>query len=98
VHLRRSQPVTVLLPRTKDWIASLPETIRPHVLATQFARIANLICAVWSDPKDCQSYFEELLAHRRAGRSGFPEAVLRELNNLYGYYIGMHDAFDRSRK
>jgi hypothetical protein len=98
VHLRRSQPVTVLLPRTKDWIASLPETVRPDVLAAQFARIANVICVVWPDQKDCQSYFDELLAHRRAGRNGFPAAVLRELNNLCGYYVGMHDAFDRSRK
>jgi hypothetical protein len=88
----------VLLPRTKDWIASLPEAVRPHILAAQYARIANLICIVWRDPRHCREYFDELLVHRRSGRKGFPVAVLRDLNILYSYYVGMHDAFDRSRK
>jgi len=88
----------VLLPRTKDWIASLPEAVRPHILAAQYARIANLICIVWRDPRHCSEYFDELLVHRRSGRKGFPVPVLRDLNILYSYYIGMHDAFDRSRR
>lgn len=88
----------VLLPRTEDWIASLPEVVRPHTLAAQFARVANIICIVWGDPQRCREYFGELLVYRRPGRKGFPVAVLRELNTLYSYYLGMHDAFDRSRK
>jgi len=98
VHLRRMQPVTVLLPRTREWIASLPEAVRPHILAAQFARIANLICISWDDSSHCREYFDELLVHRRNGRKGFPVAVLRDLNILYSYYVGMHNAFDRSRK
>ena len=97
VHLRRSQPVVVLLPRTRSWLASLPEPVRPHVLAAQFARIANLLCTVWDDPSACKRCFYELLVDRRGGRRGFSIAVLRELNALSAYYIAMHDAFDRSR-
>jgi len=37
------------------------------------------------------------LTDRRGGRAGFPVSVVRELNNLYAYYVGMHDAFERSR-
>ncbi len=98
VHMRRSQPVLVLLPRTRSWIASLPEPVRPHALAAQFARIANLLCIVWDDPSACKRCFYELLVDRRGGRRGFPMAVLRELNVLSAYYIAMHDAFDRSRE
>ena len=98
VNLRQSQPVMVLLPRTNNWFRSLPEQVRPHALAAQFARIANLICAVWDDPPACRKYLEELLVDRRGKRKGFPMAVLRELSTLRAYYVGMHDAFDRSRK
>ena len=88
----------VLLPRTNNWIRSLPEQVRPHALAARFARIANFICAVWDDPPACLQYLEELLVDRRGGRKGFPIGVLRELNNLRAYYVTMHDAFDRSQK
>lgn len=98
VHLRRQQPATVLLPRTKEWIASLPEPVRPQVLAAQFARIANTICVVWGNPTQCREYFDELFVQRRVGRKGFSVAVLRDLNILHNYYVGMHDAFDRSRR
>ena len=98
IHLRHAQPVMVLLPRTASWIASLPERVRPRALAAQYARIANLLCAVWDDPLACRHYFNDLLAGARPNRKGFPVAVLRELNDLQAYYIGMRDAFDRSRK
>jgi hypothetical protein len=98
IHLRRLQPATTLFPRTRQWIASLPEPVRPNVLAAQFARIANTICVVWGDPKQCREYFDELLMHRRAGRKGFPAAVQREITRLHDFYTGMHDAYDRSRR
>lgn len=91
-HLRRGQPVAVLLPRTANWIASLPERVRPDALAKQFARISNLICATWVDPPACRKYFDELLVETRLRRKGFPAAVLRELTDLQAYYISMHDA------
>ena len=96
-HLRQAQPVMVLLPRTANWIASLPERVRPHALAAQYGRIANLLCAAWADPPACRQYFKDLLVGARPNRRGFPVTVLRELNDLQAYYIGMHDAFNQSQ-
>ena len=98
VHLRRSQPLMVLLPHTKSWIASLPEPVRPYTLAAQFARIANLLCADWDDPPACTKYLAELLIDHRGGRKGFPMAVLRELNVLQAYYVGLYGTFDWSQQ
>ena len=97
-YVRQAQPITVLLPRTTNWIASLPERVRPHALATQYARIANLLCLAWNDPPACRQYFNDLLVGKRPNRKGFSVAILRELNDLQAYYMGMHDAFNRARK
>lgn len=97
-HVRRSQPVMVLLPRTKSWIASLPAPVRPHALAAQFARIANLLCMSWDDPPACAKYLAELLIDHRGGRKGFPSTVLRELNVLQLYYVGLYGTFDWSQQ
>jgi hypothetical protein len=97
-QLRQAQPIMVLLPRTIDWIASLPERVRPHALAAQYARIANLLCVNWDDPAACRQYFNDLLTGTRPNRKGFLVSVLRELNDLLAYYTGMHDAFNQSRK
>jgi len=88
----------VLLPRTKHWIVSLPGPVRPHALASEFARIANLLCMVWDDPPACRTHFEDLLVDRRGGRRDFPVTVLRELNVLQAHYVALYDAFDRSHK
>lgn len=82
IHLRRAQPVLVLLPRTAGWLAEIPPRFRPVSLARQFARIANNICAVWADPLARGRYLQELLVGDRPNRKGFPPAVLRELQTL----------------
>jgi hypothetical protein len=87
-----------LLPRTKSWIVSLPEPVRPHALAAQFARIANLLCIVWDDPPACRRCFFKLLVDRRGGRKGFPSTVLRDLNVLQAYYVGLYGTFDWSQQ
>jgi hypothetical protein len=97
-YVRHAQPIAMLLPQTANWIASLPERVRPHALAAQYARIANLLCLAWDDPPSCRQYFNDLLVGKRPNRKGFSVAVLRELNDLQAYYIGMHDAFNRARK
>jgi hypothetical protein len=97
-YVRHAQPIMVLLPRTTNWIASLPERVRPRALAAEYARIANLLCVAWDDPPACRQYFNDLLAGARPNRKGFPVTVLRELNDLQAYYIGMHEAFNRARK
>jgi|SRR4030095_4172912 hypothetical protein len=85
-HLRRAQPVLVLFPQTAIWIASLPKQVRPNALVSQFARIANLICAAWGEPTACRKYLAELLVDERGGRKGFPMAVLREIRVLQAYH------------
>ena len=87
-HLRKAQPVLVLLPRTASWIASLPPRAQPRMLAKQFARIANALCAAWNDVPACQQCFEDLLADRRGGRQGFPTTVLRAYHAAVHRYGG----------
>ena len=83
IHLRRAQPVLVLLPRTACWLSEIPPRFRPTSLAKQFARIANNICAVWTDPTARGKYLEGLLVGDRPNRKGFPPTVLRELQTLH---------------
>ena len=90
-HPRRAQPATVLLPRTASWLAEIPEKFRPTALATQFPRIANLICATWADPSARGKYLQELLAGSRPNRKGFPPSVLRELQRLHAVHLTLCD-------
>ncbi len=90
LHLRKSQPVTILLPRTKQWLMELPPPVRPRALALQFARIANMLCAAWENPPDCRRYLNDLLIDRRGGRRGFPKPVAREIQVLSEYYCQVH--------
>ena len=89
IHLRHAQPVSVLLPRAASWLSEIPEKLRPRALAAQFPRIANLICASWSDPPARGKYLDELLAGGRPNRKGFPLAVLRELQRLHAIHLAL---------
>jgi hypothetical protein len=87
IHLRRAQPVNTLLPATASWLAAIPEKLRPTALATQFPRIANMLCATWSDPAGRGAYLEDLLTGGgRVGRRGFPSAVVRDLQRLHAVH------------
>lgn len=90
-HLRRAQPVTVLLPRTANWLAEIPEKFRPTAVASQFPRIANLICATWADPVARGKYLQDLLAGDRPNRKGFPPQVLRELQRLHAVHLTLFE-------
>jgi hypothetical protein len=82
-HLRRAQPTNVLLPRTRVWLAEIPEKFRPSALASQFPRIANTLCATWNDAARRGEYLEDLLTGgTRRNRKGFPTSVHRELQRL----------------
>lgn len=84
IHLRRAQPVNTLLPTTAIWLADIPEKLRPTALATQFPRIANLLCAAWRDPDARGAYLENLLTGGgRPNRKGFPPTVLRDLQRMH---------------
>ena len=89
-HPRRADPVNRLLPRTVDWILELPPKVRPHLLASKFARIANQLCSTWSDPEASRRYFADLLTDRRGRRQGFPLGILKELHALRRYYRYLH--------
>ena len=86
LHLRHAEPCLNLLAPTAQWIAALPETVRPTALEEQFARIANEIYATWNDPPECRKYFATLFSDHRSMRQGFPEAVLRDIEGLYAYH------------
>jgi hypothetical protein len=89
-HVRRREPVNRLLPHTVDWILSLPTEVRPHLLASRFAHIANWLCSTWHDPEATRHCFDDLLTDRRGGRQGFPLVVLKELQHLRKYCRRIH--------
>lgn len=83
---RRGQPANVLLPRTREWIESLPSEVRPKALHVRYARIANLMCSTWETPKEARQYFDDLLVDRRGGRQGFAPDVLQDIKTLSEYF------------
>ncbi|MEP7207848.1 MAG: hypothetical protein ABI920_12985 [Casimicrobiaceae bacterium] len=85
-YVRRARPVLELLPRTRLWLEALPPSVRPGALAAQFPRIANTICASWSDVTGMRHYMCELFTDRRGGRAGFPPAVKHELLALWKFH------------
>lgn len=89
-RLRRAQPSLALLNLTKAWIAALPEAARPHALATQFARVANSVCAVWNDPTAGRQYLADLFSDHRGHRQGFPLDVMHDIESLLAYHDEVH--------
>ena len=84
--LRKAKPAEHLLPLTQEFLDQLPSEAFPGALATQYARILNLIALRWNDRSSCVSYFKELLTDQRGGRQGFPEPVNRDLVELWAYW------------
>lgn len=84
---RKLVPANYMLPGTIKWLATLPVAVRPQMLASQFARVTNLLAIQWGTPTSCGAYFDELLTDRRGGRAGFPQPVQLELLKLRNYYF-----------
>lgn len=84
--MRGLQPQNVLQPETSAWLSKLPESARPSLLSTDFARIANALHEQWSRPQACLHYFDDLLVDKRGGRRGFPASIVSELSTLKNYY------------
>jgi hypothetical protein len=97
VGRRKAQPVEVLLPATQRWLDSLPKETRPHALAEQFPRLANLIASNWNNPNDCCAFIASLLVDQRGGRRGFPGEVLQDIHTLRVYYTRLHPIIDWDR-
>jgi hypothetical protein len=84
--LRKASPASKPLPRTLEWMASLPPDVQPTALLRRYARIANVIAAAWRDSKASRSYMDGLLNDDRGDRQGFPPDVLDELLALRAHY------------
>lgn len=84
----KAEPANILLPRTKEWAATLPPEIQPHELMRAFGRVANLLAASWKDPQATTKCFYSLLTDTRGGnRKGFPPKVKAELVVLQSYFV-----------
>jgi len=56
--LRKAAPANEPLARTLEWIASLPADVQPTALLRHYARIANVIAAVWYD--NLREYYDSM--------------------------------------
>jgi hypothetical protein len=83
---RRPQPDEFLLPISESLLDQLPPEVFPGALASQYARIVNLIALQWNDRYGCGRYFNGLLNDQRGGRQGFPDIVRRDLLKLAAYW------------
>lgn len=81
----QSEPVT-LDAKTIQWMAGLPQNLRPNQMATRFPHIANRLAATWNSGEECRRYFDEVLLDRRGDRQGLPERVGSELAALKNHF------------
>lgn len=76
-------PPEALLITTRNWLAQMPDTLRPQDLIRLFPRIANNLSGLWDQPEICATYLHKLLTDTRDGkRRGFPKRVTVELGAL----------------
>lgn len=87
---RTPAPAETLTDETALWLAELPEAARPRQLALRYARLANLLCRVWTNPVKCERLLDDLMIDRRGGRKGFPLPVANELATLRDHYFRLH--------
>ena len=59
-------------------------------------RIANRVCALWTQPVRCASYLAELTSASRSKRQQLPVAVAREITRFAAYHATL-DTVDHSR-
>lgn len=79
---RRARPLDDLLPITRRWADSLPESARPYQLMKTYPRIANRLANGWHDRPGSRETLDDLLLDRRGARRGFPPFVLAEILSL----------------
>ena len=89
-RLRKANPLNQLLPVTRRWMETLPDSIRPIELIRLYPRIANRIAHSWHDPRVLHEVFNELMIDQRGGRKGFPAPILAELLLLREFVDGAH--------
>jgi hypothetical protein len=77
----------MLLDNTVRWIASLPEAIRPMLVAHEHPRIANSLGEIWPRVALCKQYLDTLVIDRKDGQHAFSPEVAEELVVLRTYYL-----------
>lgn len=87
---RTETPNEALNEEAVVWLMELPESVRPKQLALRYARLANKLCKLWSEPLKCERFLDDLMTDRRGGRKGFPLQVASELATLRDHYFKLH--------
>jgi len=82
----REQQTEALTAETIEWLAGLPENVRPGVLPVRFPRIANALARRWGSGTACRAYLDDLLIDKRGTRRGLPDEVADELATLKDYF------------
>ena len=75
---------------TTQWLANLPTSVQPVVLARDFPRIANKLCELWKRPTLFDPYLANLIFDQRGGRHGFPLSVASELVSLKAHHATVY--------
>jgi hypothetical protein len=86
-HLRKSNPIDEITPRTRVWLNRLPHHVRPINLIAQYPRIVNRVAEAWDDPARFGELSTDLLYDFRGNRYGFPPELVRELRALRECYF-----------
>ena len=88
---KRSETASeTLTDETTVWMSEMPESVQPRQLALRYARLANRLCKVWTEPLKCERLLDDLMMDRRGGRKGFPLHVANELATLRDHYFRLH--------
>ena len=79
---RKARPLNDLLPSTRRWSQTLPESAKPYQLMQTYPRLANRIANAWRDRERSMTILDDLLVDRRGQRQGFPAFIVAELLSL----------------
>lgn len=79
---RKARPLNDLLPSTRRWSETLPDSAKPYQLMQTYPRLANRIANAWRDRERSLMILDDLLTDRRGGRQGLPPFVVAELLRL----------------
>jgi hypothetical protein len=84
--LRAAAEPVALSAAATQWMAELPQHVRPNQTAARFPRILDKLAGCWPTQSRCRAYFDELLLDQRGDRKGFPERIALELAALKNHY------------
>ena len=86
-RLNGGQVPETLTRETFQWLASLPRSVRPNVLARRYPRIVNRVAEIWKRPLQCERYLDGLVLDHRGNRKGFPGDIAAEIAILKTHYL-----------